>query len=309
MDRKLDSSQPSTLPKTNPHVESSGGSGSAAATLQGKSGSQAAANAERKRLDTLAAERKVKRRRLVGQLGLLFVFLGICEFVVRQGIVNSLYLSAPTDVFSKIVALLSQSAFYSALYVTLAEFFVGYGLAVVLGIATGLVLVLVKGAEAFFRPYLGALMAVPKVTIIPLMMLWLGIGMPHKIAIVFLFCYFTIAFNTITGVKQAADNHLKVARVFEATPIQTVTKVILPSAVPAIFAGLRVSAATGLVGALFGEMLGSKDGLGNLLVKATSLYDTAQAFALITIVTVVSVLILTFIDLLEKKVFLKWKAS
>ncbi|WP_010269190.1 ABC transporter permease [Paenibacillus senegalensis] len=178
-----------------------------------------------------------------------------------------------------------------------------------LGIATGLVLVLVKGAEAFFRPYLGALMAVPKVTIIPLMMLWLGIGMPHKIAIVFLFCYFTIAFNTITGVKQAAENHLKVARVFEATPMQTVTKVILPSAVPAIFAGLRVSAATGLVGALFGEMLGSKDGLGNLLVKATSLYDTAQAFALITIVTGVSVLLLTCIDLLEKKVFLKWKSG
>ncbi|MCC3373751.1 ABC transporter permease [Cohnella sp. REN36] len=245
---------------------------------------------------------------LLGQILLTAAVLAVIEWVVRRGIVGKLYLSEPTEVARQTFKLLSEGEIYRHLRVTLQEFLEGYVLASALGIATGMLLVLVKHAERFFRPFLSALMAVPKVTIIPLIMLWLGIGVPHKIAVVFLFCYFTIAFNTITGIKQTADNHLKVARVFEATRWQTIVKVILPSAAPTIFAGLRVSAATGLVGALFGEMIASQAGLGNLLVKATSLYDTAQAFAIITIVTVVSVLIIAVIDLLEKKVVLKWKS-
>ncbi|WP_409344620.1 ABC transporter permease [Paenibacillus sp. MBLB4367] len=246
---------------------------------------------------------------VIGQLALLLLFLGICEYVVRQEIVGSLYLSAPTAVVKELGLFFRHEDIYRSLYVTLLEFLIGYLIAAAAGIGLGMALVLIPRAEAFFKPFLSALLAVPKVTIIPLLMLWLGIGMPHKVAIVFLFCFFTIIFNTIAGIKQTAENHLKVARVFEATQLQIVAKVILPSAVPTIFAGLRVAAATGLVGALFGEMLASKEGLGTLLVKATSLYNTAQAFALITVVTVVSVLLIAGIDWLEKKVFLKWKSS
>jgi len=244
-----------------------------------------------------------------GQLALLFFILGLIEYLVASDIVNSLYLPRPTSVVNELVKLFAQGEVFHHLLVTLTEFAAGYVLSAFTGIATGMLLVLVPRAEAFFKPYLSALLAVPKVTIIPLLMLWLGIGLSNKIAIVFLFCYFTIAFNTITGIKQTADNHLKVARVFEASKLQTIIKVILPSAAPTIFVSLRLSAATGLVGALFGEMIASKDGLGNLLVQATSLYDTAKAFAIITVVTVVSVLIIAFIDLLEKRVVLKWRAS
>lgn len=254
-----------------------------------------------------------KKKRSVGvvsgQIALLLVFLGLCEWVVRQGIVEPLYLSEPTQVVKEIYLLFVDGSIFKHLYVTLEEFVIGYVISAVAGIATGMILVLVPGAERFFRPFLSSLMAIPKVTIIPLLMLWLGIGPFHKVAIIFLFCYFTVAFNTITGIKQTLENHLKVARVFEASHWQTITKVILPSAAPTIFVGLRVSAATGLVGALYGEMIASKSGLGNLLIKATSLYNTAQAFALITIVTVVSVLIIWLIDVLEKRVFLKWKSS
>lgn len=246
---------------------------------------------------------------VIGQIALLTAGLGFIEYAVRQGIIGSLYLSEPTRVVGEIAALFTSGEMLPNLAVTLQEFLAGYLLAALAGIGTGLLLVLVPRAETFFGPFLSALLAVPKVTIIPLLMLWLGIGLSHKVAIVFMFCFFTIAFNTITGVKQTAENHLKVARVFEAKKFQTIVKVILPSAAPTIFAGLRVSAATGLVGALFGEMIASKSGLGNLLVKATSLYDTAKAFAIITVVTVVSVLIIAAIDWLEKKAVLRWKSS
>ncbi|SDD17047.1 NitT/TauT family transport system permease protein [Paenibacillus sp. UNCCL117] len=246
---------------------------------------------------------------LAGQVALIIALLAVCEWLVRQEIVGSLYLSAPTQVWKEAVGLFAAGGIYTDLLVTLHEFIVGYSISVVSGIAAGMLLVLVPGAERFFRPFLSALMAVPKVTIIPLLMLWLGIGPSHKIAIIVLFCFFTIAFNTITGIKQTQENHLRVARVFEANQLQLIVKVILPSAAPTIFAGLRVSAATGLVGALYGEMIASKNGLGNLLIKATSLYNTAQAFAVIAVVTLVSVGIIWLIDLLEKKVVLKWKSS
>lgn len=247
-------------------------------------------------------------RIIIAQIVFLLLGLGLIEYIVRAEIVGPLYLSKPTQVIQEIIGLFTNGTIFHHLLVTLGEFVSGYVLSAVAGIGTGLFLVLVPRAETFFRPFLSALLAVPKVTIIPLLMLWLGIGLSHKVAIVFLFCFFTIAFNTITGIKQTADNHLKVARVFEATKLQTITKVILPSAAPTIFVSLRVSAATGLVGALFGEMIASKDGLGNLLVQATSTYDTAKAFAIITVVTIVSVLIIALIDLLEKKVVLKWKS-
>jgi len=247
-------------------------------------------------------------RIIIAQILFLLLGLGLIEYIVRAEIVGPLYLSKPTQVIDEIIGLFTNGIIFHHLFVTLGEFAAGYVLSAAAGIGTGLFLVLVPRAESFFRPFLSALLAVPKVTIIPLLMLWLGIGLSHKVAIVFLFCFFTIAFNTITGIKQTADNHLKVARVFEASKFQTITKVILPSAASTIFVSLRVSAATGLVGALFGEMIASKDGLGNLLVQATSTYDTAKAFAIITVVTIVSVLIIAIIDLLEKRVVLKWKS-
>lgn len=248
-------------------------------------------------------------RIILGQVLLLLVMLAVVEYLVRAEIVGSLYLSKPTQVAENIYKLFADGEIYRHLIVTLKEFAVGYLLSVVAGIGTGMALVLIPQAEAFLRPFLSALMAVPKVTIIPLLMLWLGIGLSHKVAIVFLFCFFTIAFNTITGIKQTAEAHLKVARVLEASWWQIVLKVILPSAAPTIFVSLRVAAATGLVGALFAEMIASKEGLGNLLVQATSLYDTAKAFAIITVVTVVSVLIIAVIDLLEKRIVLRWRSN
>lgn len=246
---------------------------------------------------------------VLGQLGLLLILLALCELLVRTEVISSLYLPAPTQVGREILQLFLEGEIYKHIYVTLGEFVVGYMISVITGIAVGMFLVLVPWAERFFRPYLSALMAIPKVTVVPLLALWLGIGVIHKISIVFLFCFFTIAMNTITGIKQTADQHMKVARVFEASRYQTIMKVILPSAAPTIFASLRITAATGLVGALFGEMLASKDGLGNILVKATSLYNTAEAFGIVALVTIVSVLLISLIDLLERKVFMKWKSS
>ncbi len=246
---------------------------------------------------------------VVAQIVVVGVLLGVSEYLVRQGVIRDLYLAAPSQVIKELLELLQQGVLLKNLSTTLIEFVLGYFAAIFLGIGLGLFMILTPKAEHFCSPFLSAMMAIPKVTIIPLMTLWLGIGLPNKMAIVFIFSFFPIIFNTITGIKQTAENHLKVAHVFGATHAQIIRKVILPSAMPTIFAGMRLAAASGLVGALFGEMLASKEGLGNILVKATQLFDTAQVFAIIFVVTILSVLMIAFIDILEKKVFLKWKSS
>lgn len=227
--------------------------------------------------------------------------------LVRKGMINSLYIPAPTSIIQDLLKLFEGGFIWPHFYATLSEFVVGYSIAAVLGIGFGMFLLLVPWAEQFFQPFISALMAIPKVTIVPLLALWLGIGLTHKITIVFLFCFFTILVNTMTGIKQTEERHLKVAKVYEATVWQTIWKVTLPSAAPTILAGLKISAAAGLVGALFAEMLASKAGLGNVLVKATTLFDTSQAFAIVVLVTIMSVLIISVIDVLEKNIFLRWK--
>lgn len=247
---------------------------------------------------------------IVGQLALLAVGVIACELLVKGGVVSQLYVAAPSDVVVEAVKLLGgESDFYSNLLVTLREFVSGYLLAVVAGIGTGLFLTLVPFAETFFRPYLAALMAIPKVTIIPLLTLWFGLGLSHKVIIVFLFCFFPIVYNTIAGVKQTAPDHLKVARSFRASRRQVIGKVILPSAIPTILAALRVEAAAAIVGAIFGEMIASRAGLGNGLTEATSLYDTPRAFAFIILITLLSIVSVSIIDQLEKRVFLKWRPA
>ncbi|MFD1412538.1 ABC transporter permease [Oceanobacillus jeddahense] len=247
------------------------------------------------------------RIRVLQALTIIF-FIVLCEFVVQRGIISDLYLAAPSNVIVTLYELIISGELTGHFLTTVLEFTIGFGAAILLGVGLGFAMGLSKPLEGYFTPLLSALMAVPTVTIIPLLILWLGMGLLNKIVVVFLFTFFLIVFNTITGVKATLPNHIKVARVFEASRAQLITKVIIPSAAPSIFAGLRVAAATGLVGVLFAEMLASREGLGYLLNMATQFYDTGQLFAIILVVTALSVLIIELINLIERIFFTKWKS-
>ncbi len=235
--------------------------------------------------------------------------LFIAEYSVRSGRVADLYLAAPSQVVVELAKLLAGYGLLRHLAVTLQEFAVGFAAAVAVGTGVGIALARIRAFDGFARPYLSALMAVPKVVLIPLLTIWLGIGLISKAALVFMFSLFPVLYNTAAGVRQTAESHVKVARVFGATRWQVLHKVVLPSAVPTFFAGLRVAAPAGLLGALFGEMLASKEGLGNVLTKAAQLYNTGQLFAVIFLTTSLSVLLIHAIDLVEQKVFLRWRGD
>jgi NitT/TauT family transport system permease protein len=242
-----------------------------------------------------------------GQLAVVAVVLAILQWLVDSGRVESIYLASPTQVLGVFPRLITEEHLFGNLLITLYEAVVGTALAFVFGVATGIYMGLSRTAERFLNPFVGGAMAVPKVTIIPLLTLYLGVGVNHKIVIVFLFGYFLFVFNTIAGIKQVQESHLKVARANGASQWQTIVKVILPSTSPGIVAALRIEAGTALVAALFAEIIASKAGLGNMLNRAIGVYDTATLFALVLSITVFSVLIIAAVNLLEKKVLLRWK--
>jgi ABC-type nitrate/sulfonate/bicarbonate transport system permease component len=243
---------------------------------------------------------------LIAQAAAVGAVLAVMQFVVDKGIVSSLFLASPLQIITEFIGLLKEDILFDNLVITLLEFFLGFILSIAAGVGLGIIIATVPTVERFFKPFISLTMAIPKVTLIPLLTIWFGIGINSKVLMVFIFAVFSILHNTIAGVKQTSENYLKVARVFEASRLQVVTKVLLPSSMPMIFAGFRVAAANGLVGALFAEMMASKAGLGNLLTKASQLYLTGQLFSIIIIVTLISVIIIQIIDILEKKYFLKW---
>ncbi|MCX4098212.1 ABC transporter permease [Nocardia sp. alder85J] len=263
------------------------------------------AAARRGRLRTALSRRNLAI--LAGQLLVVAAVLGLLQWLVDSGRVGAIYLASPTQILHVFPHLITQEHLFGNLLITLYEAAVGTVLAFALGVTTGIWMGLSRTGERFFNPFIAAAMAVPKVTIIPLLTLYLGVGVDHKIVIVLLFGYFLFVFNTIAGIRQVQENHLKVARAHGASRWQIVFKVILPSAAPSIVAALRVETGTALVAALFGEIIASKAGLGNMLNRAIGVYDTATLFALVLSITVFSVLVIAAVDLLEKKVLLRWK--
>ncbi len=256
---------------------------------------------------------RTRRERLVlalvvlGQLVLLAALVGVAQYVVDSGIVPPIYLASPTQIVEQFPVLVTEQDLLHHTGLTLYAGIVGTTLGIVVGVALGVWFGLSRTAGRFFSPYVSALYAVPKVTIIPLMTLYLGIGVDHKIAVVFLFSVFLPLFSTIAGIKQVDERHLKVARANGANRRQLITTVILPSASTSIFTAVRLEGAGILVGTLFAEMVASKGGLGHLFNRATGLYDTPSLFALIIYVTLFAVAIVGLVNLLERKVLLRWK--
>lgn len=239
------------------------------------------------------------------QVLFLVVLLVIAQICIEGGKINRLYLPAPLDVLAEFRTCLTENILWSNLLLTLQEFGMGYMVAVVLGIGLGVVFAICPGIDAFFTPYFSALMSIPKVSIFPLLTIWIGIGFMQKVVIVTMFTFFYIFFCTKSGASETPASYLKVARVFRASRLQIIAKVMLPSAIPSIFTGLRVTAATGVTGVIFAEMQASNAGLGYLLSDAAALYNTPRVFVLIVIVTVLAVVLVEVVDTIERVFFKK----
>lgn len=241
------------------------------------------------------------------QIITLILLLTYMQIVVDTGRISKVFIASPTMIVKEAVKIITDGTLLQHLILTLEEVLVGYVLAAAVGIIVALLWTLFPKLEEYMDVFCAAIMAVPKTAILPLLILWFGIGFKSKVVLVFLFSVFQILYNTVTGAKQTNAKYLKVAKVFKANRIQTVFQIMIPSALPSMFNGLRLAAATALTGVIFSEMQSAKGGLGYLLSEAQNLLNSARMFFIIILVTVISVLFVQIIALMEFAICHKWQ--
>ena len=234
------------------------------------------------------------------------LFLIVWESAVRFGWVNALFLAPPTDIIASLWEL-SNNRLWTDVYVSGLEFVIGFFFSVAFGIPFGLWVGWNRRAYYAFSPFLSGLYATPRIALLPLLIIWVGIGIWSKVLMVFLGAVFPIALNTIAGVRSADQSLVRVARIFGASDLHVFQTVILPGSVPFLITGLRLGVGRGILSVIVAEFYASVRGLGNLISFAGETFQISTAFAGIVIVAFIGFLSSALLERLESR-FDRWRA-
>jgi NitT/TauT family transport system permease protein len=216
-------------------------------------------------------------------VGAFGVLLAIWEAAVRVLHVPDFILPPPSAIGTSLYYGLRSGLFVYHFAVTAMQTIAGFLLAALFGIGLGALIAQFRIVERTIYPWLIALQALPKIAIAPLIIVWAGYGIESKIVIVALVALFPILVNTIVGLKSCDQGKLDLMRSLGATGWETFRLVRLPNALPFIFAGLNVAIVLAILGSIVGEFVGSKAGLGNLILEANFQFNVAQMFAILVI--------------------------
>jgi NitT/TauT family transport system permease protein len=214
----------------------------------------------------------------------LAVCLSLWEWLPKAGWVDPFFTSSPSRIVHAAIWLFARGL-WQDIAVSLNEFCQGMLIAIVLGILAGMLLGWYRTLDAMFEPFVTMFNAMPRVALLPLIIMWLGIGIASKVAAVFLGAFFPIVITVMTGVRTVDHNLLKCARSFCATDWQIFRSLVLPTCVPYLFAGLHIAVGRGLVGVVIGEMLASQAGVGHMMNKASTTFQTDKMFVGVILLT------------------------
>ncbi len=244
---------------------------------------------------------------LIGTFSML-IFLAFWETAVALAWVNPLFTSSPSRILRAGYEMFADGSIYPHLAVSGYEFLVGYGMAIIIGVPLGILMGWYGRINAVLDPFVSALYATPRIALLPLLMIWFGIGLMSKIAIVFLGAIFPILVNTITGVRTLHADFVKVARSFGASDRQIFLTVALPSSVPLLLTGLRLGLGHALVGIVVGEMYGATHGLGFLIATSGARFQTDKLMVGILLIAAAGVALTELLRLIERR-FERWRPS
>lgn len=242
--------------------------------------------------------RKIRARpELILIPGLFITILLIWEGIIRYFEVPGYIMPAP----SSIALSLRNTAYLDNALYTLGEAMSGFLLAAVCGIVLGGLIAQFPLAEKTLYPYLIAIQTTPKVAVAPLFIMWFGFGMTSKVIIAATIAFFPILVNVISGLRSTDPARLELMRSLRATRWQIFTMVRLPGALPMIFAGLNIAIIFSILGAIVGEFLGSRKGLGNAIMQMNVNLDTAGVFATLFVLSAIGVCLHVMMGFLQRK--------
>jgi len=233
------------------------------------------------------------------------IALGVGILLAWQGasgrLVDSFFISNPLDVGGRLYRWTLDGSIFGHIAATLYATAMGFIIGSIGGAILGVWLGVSPFASRLLNPYLNALNALPKVALAPLFVLWFGLGIESKIALAAVLVLFLVFLNTFAGVREVDQDLIDGARLMRATRTQVIVKVIIPSAMSWVFAGLKIAMPYALIGAVLGEMIAANRGLGYLVQFSGSQFDTAGVFAVLFVIALLAVALNYLVEMAQSR--------
>lgn len=230
-------------------------------------------------------------------IALLLLWEALCRF----GGISPLFLPSPLKILAALKAMLLSGELAECLWASMKRILAGFLIGTTIGILTGLTTGISSLADRAGSPFVNALYPIPKIALLPLFILWLGIGELSKITIIALGVFFPVAINTYSGVKNVDPLLLKVAVSFDAGRGLILRSLIIPHALPMIFTGLRLAAGTALLLLTAAEMIAADKGIGALILHYGDLMITDRLMAGLAVLSILGVLLQASLQKIEKR--------
>ena len=239
-------------------------------------------------------------------------FMVICQIVLGAGLlllwqgasgrlIDSFFISNPIDVGTRLVGWIGDGSLFLHIWATVYATVMGFIVGAVGGVVLGIWLGVAPFTARLLNPYLNALNALPKVALAPLFVLWFGLGIESKIALAAVLVLFLVFLNTYAGVREVDQDLIDGARLMKASRVQVIAKVIIPSALSWVFAGLKISVPYALIGAVLGEMIAANRGLGYLVQFSGSQFDSAGVFAVLIVIALLAVALNFLVEIVQHR--------
>ena len=230
----------------------------------------------------------------------LIVVVALLEVIGRQ--INPLFMSYPSAITIELVKMTLDGRLVWAFLESLEPLLAGFAVAVLLGVPLGVLIGRFRSVEAAIGIYITAGYAMPLVALVPLYIMWFGLGFAVKVAIIATLTFFPVCINAWMGVKMVPRSLIEVGMSFVGSKSEILRKIVLPASVPHIMAGLRLGVGKAIIGMIVAEFFTAISGLGGIIINAANAFETAQMLAPIVVIMVFAVAITALLAWAEHKI-------
>lgn len=232
----------------------------------------------------------------------LVTLLAAWDLAVRAELVDSVLLPPPLDVWHALVDLITGGLLAEHVRATLSETIAGFVLAVVGGFVVGSALTFFTGLRRAFYPYIVVFQALPKVALAPLFVAWLGFGMSSKIGLAAAIAFFPVLINTMVGLQSVPADSMMLMRSLVASRSRIFFSLALPTALPAIFAGIKTAMTLALIGAIVAEFVGAREGLAVLIDTYSFQFRMDAVYAVLVILAFIGLVLYGLVEYIDRRV-------
>jgi ABC-type nitrate/sulfonate/bicarbonate transport system permease component len=234
------------------------------------------------------------------------VLIAFWQTASSLGWVSSLFLPSPLRIFAALRELVDSGELWGHLVASVGRIAGGWALGVATGILIGGLIGLFSAWRSVGVPLIAALFPIPKIALLPLFILWLGIGELSKVVTIALGVFYPVAIGTYAGVDNVARNLIRMGQSFNMPYAQIVWKIVVPGTLPSVLASIRISTSIAMILMVSAEMIGAERGLGTLLLQTGNLMQTDKLMAAIVVVALLGLTVSAALTLLEKRL-LAWR--